>query len=629
MSYRNPQVIVDRSGEIWGQAVGKFGQDVSRGIEKYAAVKAKNQELARKKREANQITANGVSQNFLENIEKTSTGIKDSKISQQFKDTATMMANTGEEMIINGKPVTIGAIEAQTELRMNPNLDKETRNAYSKIVSKFKGYQSTMVSSAGNIISGLEGVSESTTGQIGKTYDFQGEGFKNTQSQIATYSLLNKQIPGVNSDKIISREKGEDGETKNMLTINSSIDTDSDTYKNWEAAGLISKEDLVFKEGSTVGTFSWKRDLATWGEEGGLITEMSPQNQDSTEAMKIAGFIDDGSNSTGKGFNNNAVYSTRKVKGGTEEKSESHFDPDSLRDNLTYEAELKAGAASVLAMPLDQQEKFITNTLSWPTIKRENWSKTPPEIQTAFLMEQRFENDLQKIMGEKGRKKVQTRDATQEDVDQYAADGIEISLLNPQIIDKATGLPAVDENGKELPRTPTKLYYTTTSTNLIKDPKTTSTKGNQGKAFYDKVRKDPVGYYQERTGIKPKYETNAKGDKIITLPADDKNPKEVFNMSNSAQRKDFYNQLLKKSEMALGNSADSKDIRRQFEEALSLGTAQNSSSAAKAKRAKGASAKAEEDLKQTPIPYRSDYVPDYMKGNNANKGAGKFNSKPQ
>ena len=356
---------------------------------------------------------------------------------------------------------------------------------------------------------------------------------------------------------------------------------------------------------------------------------MSPQNQDSTEAMKIAGFIDDGSNSTGKGFNNNAVYSTRKVKGGTEEKSESHFDPDSLRDNLTYEAELKAGAASVLAMPLDQQEKFITNTLSWPTIKRENWSKTPPEIQTAFLMEQRFENDLQKIMGEKGRKKVQTRDATQEDVDQYAADGIEISLLNPQIIDKATGLPAVDENGKELPRTPTKLYYTTTSTNLIKDPKTTSTKGNQGKAFYDKVRKDPVGYYQERTGIKPKYETNAKGDKIITLPADDKNPKEVFNMSNSAQRKDFYNQLLKKSEMALGNSADSKDIRRQFEEALSLGTAQNSSSAAKAKRAKGASAKAEEDLKQTPIPYRSDYVPDYMKGNNANKGAGKFNSKPQ
>ena len=576
MSYRNPQIIVDRSGEIWGQAIGKFGQDISRGIDNYAAIKARNQELARKKREANQLTANGVSQKFLEGIEQVGTGIKDSSIAKQFKDTATMMANTGEEMTINGKSVTMGAIEAQTELRMNPNLDKETRNAYGKIVSNFKGYQSMMVSSAGNIISGLEGVSESTTGQIGKKYDFQGEGFGNTQSQIATYSLLNEQIPGVNSDKVISREKGEDGETINMLTINSSVDTESDTYKNWEAAGLISKEDLVFEEGSTVGKFSWKRDLATWGEKGGLITEMNPQNQDSTESMKIAGFIDDKGNATGKGFNNNAVYTTRTVKGGTENKSESHFDPDALRYNTAYEAELKAGAASVLAMPLDQQEKFITNTLGWPTIKREKWSKTSPEMQTAFLMEQRFENDLQKIMGAKGRKKVQTRDATQEDVDQYAADGIEISLLNPQVIDEATGLPAVDEDGKEIPRTPTKLYYTTTATSLKENPKNTG-KGNQGKAFYDKVRKDPVGYYQERTGIKPKYETNAKGDKIITLPADDRNPEEVFNMSNSAQRKDFYNQLLKLSDMADGNSADSKNTRMQFEDALSLGTASKSS----------------------------------------------------
>ena len=583
MSYRNPQIIVDRSGEIWGQAIGKFGQDISRGIDNYAAIKARNQELARKKREANQLTANGVSQKFLEGIEQVGTGIKDSSIAKQFKDTATMMANTGEEMTINGKSVTMGAIEAQTELRMNPNLDKETRNAYGKIVSNFKGYQSMMVSSAGNIISGLEGVSESTTGQIGKKYDFQGEGFKNTQSQIATYSLLNKQIPGVNSDKIISREKGEDGETKNMLTINSSIDTDSDTYKNWEAAGLISKEDLVFKEGSTVGTFSWKRDLATWGEKGGLITEMNPQNQDSTESMKIAGFIDDKGNATGKGFNNNAVYTTRTVKGGTENKSESHFDPDALRYNTAYEAELKAGAASVLAMPLDQQEKFITNTLGWPTIKREKWSKTSPEMQTAFLMEQRFENDLQKIMGAKGRKKVQTRDATQEDVDQYAADGVEISLLNPQVIDKETGLPAVDKDGKEIPRTPTKLYYTTTATSLKENPKNTG-KGNQGKAFYDKVRKDPVGYYQERTGIKPKYETNAKGDKIITLPPDDENPEEkVFNMSDSAQRKRFYNNLLFHSDMAKGNSADSKNIRMQFEDALSQGTAKKSSNDASEK----------------------------------------------
>jgi len=577
MSYRNPQVIVDRSGEIWGQAIAGFGKDIARGIDAYSAIKRKNQELEKKQTEAKQLTANGVSQKFSEGIEQIGSSIKDSSISKQFKETARMMANTGEAVTINGESVTIGAIEAQTELRMNPNLDKETRDAYSKIVTDFKGYQSTMVSSAGNIISGLEGLSESTTGMIGKAFDFNGEGIENTKSQIAAYSLLNKKMEGITSNKVLSREKDEEGVFRNMLTIDSEIDTTSQAYINLEKAGLISKKDLVFEEGSTVGKLSWKRDLATWGEQGDLIVAIAPEG-DTTESMRIAGFTDEKGNATGKGFNNNVVYSRRRVKGGTENKAEEHFDPDALRYDPAYEAELKGSAAGILALPLDQQVKYITNTLGWSTITQAEWAAATPKEHESFLMEQRFEKDLQKIMGAGGKKRVQTRDATQEDVDQYAADGIEISLLNPQIIDEATGLPAVDENGKELPRTPTKLYYTTKGTSVTADPKVKTTKGNQGKAFYDKVRKDPVGYYQERTGIKPGYEVNAKGETIITLPEDDKNPKEVFNMSNSAQRKDFYNQLLKLSEKALGNSADSKNIRNEFEDALSIGTARKNRS---------------------------------------------------
>ena len=553
MSYRNPQVIVDRSGEIWGQAIAGFGKDIARGIDAYSAIKQKNQELERKQTEAKQLTANGVSQKFSEGIEQIGSSIKDSSISKQFKETAKMMADTGEAVTINGQSVTIGAIEAQTELKMNPNLDKETRNAYSKIVTDFKGYQSTMVSSAGNIISGLEGLSESTTGMIGKTFDFNGEGIENTKSQIAAYSLLNKQMKGITSNKVLSREKDEDGVFRNMLSIDSEIDTTSQTYIDLEKAGLISKEDLVFEEGSTIGKLSWKRDLSTWGEQGDLIVPIAPEG-DTTESMRIAGFTDEEGNATGKGFNNNAVYSRRRIKGGTENKSEEHFDPDALRYNLAYEAELKGSAAGVLALPLDQQVKYITNTLGWSTIKQAEWATTSPEAQSSFLMEQRFEKDLQKIMGAGGKKRVQTREATQEDVNAYKNDGIDISLTN--------------EDGS-----PTMLYYTTKGTSVTADPKVKNTKGNQGKALYDKLRKDPVGFYQERTGIKPKYDTNAKGDKIITLPADEDNDEEVFNMSNKSSRKDFYNQLLKLSRMAEGNSADSKEIRIQFEDALSLGTA--------------------------------------------------------
>lgn len=581
MSYRNPRVIVDRSGEIWGQAIAGLGRDISRGIDAYATVKKANRELERKQTETKQLMANGVSQKFSEGIEQIGSTIKDSSFAKQFKTTARMMADTGEPVTVNGKSITIGAIEAQTELKINPNLDKETRNAYSKIVTDFKGYQSTMVKSAGNIISGLEGLTESTTGMIGKTFDYQGEGIENTQSQIAAYALLNKKMEGITSDKVLSREVGEDGTYKNMITINSNVDTNSKTYKDLLAAGLISPEDLVIEEGSAIGKLSWKRDLDTWGEQGELIVPIAPEG-DTTESLRIAGFTDEKGNATGKGFNNNAVYTRRNVKGGTENKSEQHFDPDALRYNKTYEAELLGSAEGVLALPLDQQIKYITNTLGWPTIKQSEWAGASPEKQKSFLMEQRFEKDLQKIMGD-GKNRVQTRDATQEDINQYAADGIEISLLNPQTINEETGLPAVDENGKELPRTPTKLYYTTTGTSITATPKTKPTKGNQGKALYDKLRKDPVGFYQERTGIKPEYTTNKKGDKIITIPEDDDNEKEVFNMSDSAQRKTFYNYLLKLSKMGEGNSADSKLVRTQFEDALSQGTAKKTNNNASEK----------------------------------------------
>ena len=562
MSYRNPRVIVDRSGEIWGQAIAGFGKDIARGIDAYSAIKQKNQELERKQTETKQLMANGVSQKFSENIEKISSNIKDSSISKQFKDTARMMADTGESVNINGKSVTIGAIEAQTELKVNPNLDKETRNAYSKIVTDFKSYQSTMVSSAGNIISGLEGLSKSSTGMIGKMFDYQGEGIENTKSQIAAYSLLNKKMKGITSAKALTREKGEDGVTRNMLTINSDIDTNSKTYKDLLAAKLISPEDLVFEKGSTIGRLSWKRDLATWGEEGELIVPIAPEG-DTTESMRIAGFTDEKGNATGKGFNNNSLYTRRRVKGGIESKSEQHFDPDALRSDPAYEAELKGSAEGILALPLDQQVKYITNTLGWSTIKQAEWANATPEEHKSFLMEQRFEKDLQKIMGAGGKNRVQTRDATQDDVNAYKNDGIDISLTNE------------DDS-------PTKLYYTTTGTSITAD-KTKSTKGNQGKALYDKVRKDPVGFYQERTGIKPKYETNSKGDKIIIIPAETEEnaqgeiietmPKEAFNMSDKTQRKTFYNYLLKLSKMGEGNSEDSKKIRTQFEDALSQGTA--------------------------------------------------------
>ena len=560
MSYRNPQVIIDRSGEIWGQAIAGFGKDIARGIDKYAAAKEKNQELARKQREAKQLTANGVSQKFLEGIEQTSGMIKDASIQDQFKDTARMMAETGEEIMVNGKSFKMGAIQAQTELKMNPNLDKDTREAYGRIVSDFKGYQTQMVGSAGNIISGLDGLANSTTGALGKTMDYQGQGFENTKSQVASYSILGKKMEGITSNKTLGRVQGEDGKYRNMLTINSAVDTKSKTFKDLEAAGLISRDDLIFEEGSDIGSFSWERDLDTWGEQGDLIVDIAPEG-DTTESLKIAGFTDDKGTATGLGFNKSIVYSSRGVKGGIERTAEEHFDPDALRYDPTYEAELKGSAVGVLALPLDQQIKYISNTLGWPTIKQSEWANSTPEAQKTFLMEQRFEKDLQKLMGAGGKNRVKTRDATSEDVAAYKADGIELGLLN--------------EDG-----TPTKVYYTSKGNPSITPYAKREKVSNEGKNFYDKVRKDPIGAWESASGgsgEKLKME-KVGGNNIITRPAGtDKSgneiPEEQYNMGIASQRKDFYNQLLKLSDVAGGTSESARKYRAQFEEALSQGTA--------------------------------------------------------
>jgi len=584
MSYRNPQVIIDKSGEIWGQAIAGFGKDVARGIDNYAAVKEKNQEIARKQKQVKQLTANGVSQNFLESIEQISSGIKDPSISEQFKDTAKMMANVGEEITVNGKSFKIGAIEAQTELKMNPNLDKDTREAYSQIVSDFKSYQTGMVSSAGNIISGLDGLANSTTGMIGKTMDYQGQGFQNTQSQVAAYSLLGKQMEGITSKKVLGRVKGEDGKYRNMLTINSSIDTNSKTFKELEAAGLISRDDLTFEEGSDVGSFSWERDLATWGQEGDLIVNIAPEG-DTTEALKIAGFTDDEGNRTGLGFNKNVVYSSRGVKGGVEKTAEEHFDPDALRYNLVYEAELKGSAAGILALPMDQQIKYISNTLGWPTIKQSEWAGiTEMEVKESFLMEQRFEKDLQKLMGAGGKKLVKTRDATPEDVAAYKADGIELSLEN--------------EDGS-----PTKVYYTSKGNPSITPYKEgEETTVNGGKEFYNEVKKNPIGMYQEYIGVKPIYnrEKNTITIGKESVSGYDKDSPEltediVYNMNDSTDRNRFYLNLLRASKRTEGTSILSKKEQKGYEDALRNDTSFRSSKLDKKKKEAEAIAKEKAD----------------------------------
>ena len=292
-----------------------------------------------------------------------------------------------------------------------------------------------------------------------------------------------------------------------------------------------------------------------------MIVKIQPQGVENTLAN--AGFINaKTADATGEGFVTSKIDGARTLDNGVRvTTSETHFNANALKTNQTYVADNKKIAAGITALPLDQQVKYMANNLGWGNLGENKWAEMTTAEKDEMIMKSLEEDDLRKMLkGDPNKNPIMSRAATSKDVALYAVD--------KQIIKEGDA-----------------IYFTETMRKADKLPEVSkpTDKDNKGKDFYDKVRKDPVGYYEERTGIKPGYEVNAKGDTIITLPEDDKNPKAVYNMSNSTQRKDFYNQLLKNSEMALGNSADSKKIRMQFEDALLQGTAQKISSISKKK----------------------------------------------
>ena len=425
MSYRNPQIIVDRSGEIWAKAIANFGGTIASGIDKYAAIKRQANEVTRKRKEANQLVWNKTAQKGYDSINAVSETIKDKTIAEEFIIEAKDMAENGTKnsVVVNGKKYTMGAISAETQINSNANLDKDTVAAYSQIVSNFQGYKKRMIDRGTNIKAGLDPLADSISGDIGNKFDYQGIGPENTKSQIVANTLLDKQIPGVKAKRKYERTSFDKGDKYlDMMRVDAEIDLNSETFKLWKDSGLLSEEDLWIEEGATTGTFSWSRDMDAWGKGGSLITQINPGEQ-TNEILVTSGFTKENGDITDKGFNTNIIYNNRDVDGGAVRRSESHFDPDVLRNDIAYKSQLTAAAKSVLAMPLDQQMKYISGNLEWGTIEQADWSSYKISEKIAFLEEQRFQKDLDKIVSAKGGA-MDTRLATAKDVLEYEKEGI-------------------------------------------------------------------------------------------------------------------------------------------------------------------------------------------------------------
>ena len=108
MSYRNPKIIIDRSGEVWGKAIADFGRSFAQGMTNFAEIHAKGAAIAAKRKESNQLALNLSELKTNEKINKFVKTLPDNSLSKQVKETLMQMSTTGEgnTVIVDGKQYT-------------------------------------------------------------------------------------------------------------------------------------------------------------------------------------------------------------------------------------------------------------------------------------------------------------------------------------------------------------------------------------------------------------------------------------------------------------------------------------------------------------------------------------------
>ena len=157
MSYRNPQIIVDRSAEIYAQGAAKTGALFAQGIANYFDYKNKQKEKVDKEKKTYQIGFNKTEGEFDSSLNEVTSKIK-------IKPLFEIMQEQGANKLNDG------IIEKQAQITYNTNLDKETKAKYKKDVAGYKFWEGRVVDVSGNVAADLDIIKQTKQYQKAKHY---------------------------------------------------------------------------------------------------------------------------------------------------------------------------------------------------------------------------------------------------------------------------------------------------------------------------------------------------------------------------------------------------------------------------------------------------------------------------
>ena len=345
MSYRNPEIIRDRSGEIYGQAVANIGQSLAKGI----ATGVASREALRKEADAEKKRVQGIGYQIeskaYANRNKNYQGLKKTEpgVAEQFKQRT--------ETLLRGSEGQMGAIEANTILATKSDLSIEEKQELRAIVTKFETFQNSMVGNSGKILSETEIYNNASPADFDSKYRWSGSNeYERSASQYAAAAFSNQEIPGGRSEKILD-DPGPNGE--NVVTVRTFLNPNDPANK-----GKFDDEKMYPRNQNGEVVLEWKKDLNKWDE--GLLEEIEPV-PDSIELFKTAGITNDKG-----GFNEdqylNISGDSNQIKG-LGEYSQVNIRKDinvaGWSQNKTLQDEIKSKASGLVGMRDEELSAFL------------------------------------------------------------------------------------------------------------------------------------------------------------------------------------------------------------------------------------------------------------------------------
>jgi hypothetical protein len=355
MSYRNPEIIVDRSAEIFAQGMSNLGQTMVQGVQNIIKQREEQKIAIKKQQDAINVFTQNLRGDYNEKIGKVALGIKDKSFAEQY---ITEQTSSYEDLI-----------KDQAMLAFNPgSFSKEQITDLNKRVAEVTSRDAAAKEFATNVALDLDTVQDNGFGEPGSEYVFTGDRKGNGmfKNMIFLYANGNKEIPGIEYEKVYKNKKWE---------ISATINKDNPIIKQLIDSKIVDVNDLKDVDGKTVLNFSGDpKDYTS------VLMKVDP-GVDIQSAMLESGIVGKTGEINGNFFNTEYTSKSSRVPGKDIVTERGVFMEDYIKNNKVFRQNIEKQLL-VLNKDNEVQKAWIETRLGeevpegWDTMTTEEKRKS-------------------------------------------------------------------------------------------------------------------------------------------------------------------------------------------------------------------------------------------------------------